>query len=173
MCFPTDEDRLGFRRLQYIVDTFSLKLWWLFRSQNFLWAQFLLDNYCKGTHLSLESVLHSAFPIWKRLKRFAPSVKPHIAWHLGAGKIFFGKMLDRWFHISVHLPTQTVHICKDVGFFRGDWAWLWTITIYFSTIYGRTDCVHSALYRCPILHILEGFIRWYIYNQVSLVVDSL
>ncbi|KAL2513416.1 Uncharacterized protein Adt_19016 [Abeliophyllum distichum] len=41
LCLPTEEGGLGFRRLQDLVDTFSLKLWWLFRSQRSLWAQFL------------------------------------------------------------------------------------------------------------------------------------
>ncbi|KAL2497433.1 Uncharacterized protein Adt_22983 [Abeliophyllum distichum] len=44
LCLPTEEGGLGFRRLQDLVDTFSLKLWWLFRSQRSLWAQFLRDK---------------------------------------------------------------------------------------------------------------------------------
>lgn len=89
ICLPVDDGGLGFRRLQDTVDTFSLKLWWMFRSQSSLWAQFLLGKYCRGTHPSLAAVPHSASPIWKRLKRFGPCAETHIAWRLGIGQIFF------------------------------------------------------------------------------------
>ncbi|KAL2498966.1 Uncharacterized protein Adt_24516 [Abeliophyllum distichum] len=68
LCIPTEEGRLGFRRLQALVDTFSLKLWWLFRSQQSLWAQFLLSKYCKGTHPLLATIPYYASAVWKRLK---------------------------------------------------------------------------------------------------------
>ncbi|KAL2471352.1 Uncharacterized protein Adt_39488 [Abeliophyllum distichum] len=48
LCLPTEEGGLGFRRLQDLVDTFSLKLWWLFRSQRSLWAQFLRGQVLSG-----------------------------------------------------------------------------------------------------------------------------
>lgn len=99
ICLPADEGGLGFRRLLDTVDTFSLKLWWMFRSQSSLWAQFLLGKYCRGTHPSLAAVPQSASPIWKRLKRFGPCAEAHIAWCLGLGKIFFWH--DCWMGDSI------------------------------------------------------------------------
>ncbi|KAL2518181.1 Retrotransposon [Abeliophyllum distichum] len=40
LCIPTVKGGLGFRRVQDLVDTFSLKLWWLFRSQQSLGSVF-------------------------------------------------------------------------------------------------------------------------------------
>ncbi|KAL2475613.1 Uncharacterized protein Adt_36349 [Abeliophyllum distichum] len=72
LCLSTEEGGLGFRRLQDLVDTFSLKLWWLFRSQRSLWAQFLRGKYCQGTHPILATVPYYASPVWKRLKLIGP-----------------------------------------------------------------------------------------------------
>ncbi|KAL2532641.1 Uncharacterized protein Adt_05992 [Abeliophyllum distichum] len=89
LCLPTEEGGLGFRRLQDLVDTFSLKLWWLFRSQRSLWAQFLRGKYCQGTHPILATVLYYASPVWRRLKLIGPQAESYIAWKLGRGHIFF------------------------------------------------------------------------------------
>ncbi|CAI9766758.1 unnamed protein product [Fraxinus pennsylvanica] len=75
---PTDEGGLGFRRLQDVVDTFCMKFSWLFRSQRSLWAQFLRDKYCTGTHLLFAIVPYSVSPIWKRLKLVGPWTEPYI-----------------------------------------------------------------------------------------------
>ncbi|KAL2526355.1 Uncharacterized protein Adt_11409 [Abeliophyllum distichum] len=89
LCLPTEEGGLGFRRLQDLVDTFSLKLWWLFRSQRSLWAQFLRGKYCQGTHPILATVPYYASPVWRRLKLIGPQAESYIAWKLGRGHIFF------------------------------------------------------------------------------------
>ncbi|KAL2519542.1 RNA-directed DNA polymerase (reverse transcriptase)-related family protein [Abeliophyllum distichum] len=75
LCLPTEEGGLGFRRLQDLFDTFSLKLWWLFRSQRSLWAQFLRGKYCQGTHPILVSVPYYASPVWRRLKLIGPQAE--------------------------------------------------------------------------------------------------
>ncbi|KAL2453200.1 Uncharacterized protein Adt_49302 [Abeliophyllum distichum] len=89
LCLPAEEGGLGFRRLQDLVDTFSLKLWWLFRSQKSLWAQFLWGKYCQGTHPMMATVLHYASPVWRRLKLIGPQAESHVAWKLGRGHVFF------------------------------------------------------------------------------------
>ncbi|KAL2517783.1 Uncharacterized protein Adt_14030 [Abeliophyllum distichum] len=89
LCLPTEEGGLGFRRLQDLVDTFSLKLWWLFRSQRSLWAQFLRGKYCQGTHPILATVPYYASPVWRRLKLIGSQAESYIAWKLGRGHIFF------------------------------------------------------------------------------------
>ncbi|KAL2497861.1 Uncharacterized protein Adt_23411 [Abeliophyllum distichum] len=89
LCLSTEEGGLRFRRLQDLVDTFSLKLWWLFRSQRSLWAQFLRGKYCQGTHPILATVPYYATPVWRRLKLIGPQAESYIAWKLGRGHIFF------------------------------------------------------------------------------------
>lgn len=72
-----------------MVDTLSMKLWWLFRSQRSLLPYFLLDKYFIGIGFSFVKVSHSASFIWKRLKFVGLQTETHIVWYLGVGHIFF------------------------------------------------------------------------------------
>ncbi|KAL2527183.1 Uncharacterized protein Adt_12237 [Abeliophyllum distichum] len=123
LCLPTEEGGLGFRRLQDIVDTFSLKLWWLFRSQRSLWAQFLRGKYCQGTHPMLATVPHYASPVWRRLKLIGPQAESHVAWKLGRGHIFFWH--DCWMGdttLADQFP-QIPHSSIQVHEFFDDTGW--------------------------------------------------
>ncbi|KAL2486999.1 Uncharacterized protein Adt_31755 [Abeliophyllum distichum] len=122
ICLPTDEGGLGFRRLEDVVQAFSLKLWWLFRSQQSLWAQFLLGKYCRSNHPILAPILHSASVVWRRLKGVGLIAELHIAWQLGQGCIFFwhdcwmGDMtLAQMFPYREHTSVQVVEFFDDTG----------------------------------------------------------
>ncbi|KAL2533151.1 Uncharacterized protein Adt_06502 [Abeliophyllum distichum] len=110
------------RRLEDVVQAFSLKLWWLFRSQQSLWAQFLLDKYCKSTHPILAPIPHSASAVWRRLKGVGLIAELYIVWQLGQGRIFFwhdcwmGDMtLAQMFHHREHTSVQVVEFFDDTG----------------------------------------------------------
>ncbi|KAL2471459.1 Uncharacterized protein Adt_39595 [Abeliophyllum distichum] len=123
LCLPTEEGGLGFRRLQDLVDTFSLKLWWLFRSQRSLWAQFLRGKYCQGTHPILATVPYYASPVWRRLKLIGPQAESYIAWKLGRGHIFFWH--DCWMGdttLADQFP-QLPHSSIQVHDFFDDTGW--------------------------------------------------
>ncbi|KAL2481397.1 Uncharacterized protein Adt_34363 [Abeliophyllum distichum] len=123
LCLPTEEGGLGFRRLQDLVDTFSLKLWWLFRSQRSLWAQFLRGKYCQGTHPILATVPYYASPVWRRLKLIGPQAESYIAWKLGRGHIFFWH--DCWMGdttLADQFP-QLPHSSIQVHDFFNDIGW--------------------------------------------------
>ncbi|KAL2471959.1 Uncharacterized protein Adt_40095 [Abeliophyllum distichum] len=122
LCILTVEGGLGFRRLQDLVDTFSLKLWWLFRSQRSLWAHFLLSKYCKGTHPLLNTIPYYASTVWKRLKHIGQQAKTHIAWQLGHWQIFFwhdcwmgeSTLADEHPHLT-HSSIQVRELFDDTG----------------------------------------------------------
>ncbi|KAL2503882.1 Uncharacterized protein Adt_19503 [Abeliophyllum distichum] len=122
LCIPTVEGGLGFRRLQDLVDTLSLKLWWLFRSQRSLWAQFLLSKYCKDTHPLLTTIPYNASTVWKRLKHIGQQAETHIAWQLGRGQIFFwhdcwmgeSTLADQHPHLT-HSSIQVRELFDDTG----------------------------------------------------------
>ncbi|KAL2531794.1 Uncharacterized protein Adt_05145 [Abeliophyllum distichum] len=127
LCLPTEEGGLGFRRLQDLVDTFSLKLWWLFRSQRSLWAQFLRGKYCQGTHPILTTVPYYASPVWKRLKLIGPQAEPYIAWKLGRGLIQIVPLTMveqiRSIPITPHVDDQIVWTDTSDGRFVTKSAW--------------------------------------------------
>ncbi|KAL2498957.1 Uncharacterized protein Adt_24507 [Abeliophyllum distichum] len=113
---------LGFRRLEDVVQAFSLKLWWLFRSQQSLWTQFLLGKYCRSNHPILAPIPHSASTVWRWLKGVGLIAEPHIAWQLGHGRIFFwhdcwmGNMtLAQMFAHREHTSVQVVEFFDDTG----------------------------------------------------------
>ncbi|KAL2491332.1 Uncharacterized protein Adt_26960 [Abeliophyllum distichum] len=61
ICLPTDEGGLGFRRLEDVVQAFSLKLWWLFRSQQSLWLSFCWASIV-GTPIPFWAPYHILLP---------------------------------------------------------------------------------------------------------------
>nr|XP_016496983.1 PREDICTED: uncharacterized protein LOC107815849 [Nicotiana tabacum] len=45
LCLPIEEGGIGIRTLQEILDTFSAKLWWQFRTRESLWTDFMKAKY--------------------------------------------------------------------------------------------------------------------------------
>ncbi|XP_042000002.1 uncharacterized protein LOC121749503 [Salvia splendens] len=46
ICCPTAEGGLGIRKFKEVLRAFNIKLWWRFREQNSLWAQYMMVKYC-------------------------------------------------------------------------------------------------------------------------------
>ena len=93
---PREEGGLGVRKFNDVASAFSLKLWWRFRSQSSLWANFLLHKYCGGKFPSMSKVSIHDSPTWKRLCRIQTTAEEHIFWSLGNGVISFWH--DHWLH---------------------------------------------------------------------------
>ena len=66
LCRPIEEGGLGFKDLNYLVEAFSIKLWWNFKNQNFLWAQFMKKKYCRIHHPRVAKVSRGSH-VWKRM----------------------------------------------------------------------------------------------------------
>ena len=89
ICRPTSEGGLGLRCMADIVEAYSYKLWWRFREQNSLWAQFMYKKYWSISS-SLNIYRSSRFsPIWRRMFKAGIKCQSLIKWMLGEGKISF------------------------------------------------------------------------------------
>nr|XP_027075880.1 uncharacterized protein LOC113699725 [Coffea arabica] len=49
LCRQQDEGGIGLRGLKEVYDSFLIKLWWKFRQQQSLWAEFMSRKYCADT----------------------------------------------------------------------------------------------------------------------------
>ncbi|XP_047943058.1 uncharacterized protein LOC125189874 [Salvia hispanica] len=106
VCLPTDEGGLGIRSLADSIEAFSLKLWWRFREQNSLWAQYLFQKYCS---ISFPLVIYRSnrfSPMWRRLFKVGDICREHVRWVLGNGNISF--WYDSW---VLNLPL--VSLCSS------------------------------------------------------------
>lgn len=107
-CRPTSEGGLGIRCLADIVEAYSCKLWWRFREQNSLWAQFMYKKYWSVSS-SLNIYKSSRFsPNWRRMFKVGIKCQGLIRWMLGEGKVSFWE--DIW------LKDQPISaLCSRVG----------------------------------------------------------
>ncbi|XP_073315708.1 uncharacterized protein [Primulina huaijiensis] len=106
-CLPVEEGGLGFRRLQDLVDSFSIKLWFRFRQGNSLWAKFLLRKYCFLAHPACVSSRGFISPTWRRLLQIRPRAESGIRWRVGLGAVSFWD--DCWFRdipVSSHTEVR-------------------------------------------------------------------
>ncbi|KAL0292122.1 UNVERIFIED_CONTAM: putative ribonuclease H protein [Sesamum radiatum] len=94
ICYPTEEGGFGVRRIQDVVQSFQLKMWWRFRNQNSLWSHFLLDKYCKGSHPVTVKPSYIASANWKRMCRNRKEAENHLFWSIGKGELSF--WFDNW-----------------------------------------------------------------------------
>lgn len=93
VCRPYEEGGLGVRSLASMIQTFGMKLWWRMRSQDSLWARYMLHRYGKRKDIMTIKSWESSG--WKRLIDIAPKAQPHIFWSIRNGNAFFWQ--DHWF----------------------------------------------------------------------------
>lgn len=93
-CRPTSEGGLGLRSMADSVEAYSFKLWWRFREQKSLWAQYMYKKYW-SISAALNIYRSSRFsPVWRRMFGAGIKCQSYIRWMLGSGKISFWD--DTW-----------------------------------------------------------------------------
>ncbi|KAI0503569.1 hypothetical protein KFK09_014503 [Dendrobium nobile] len=85
---------LGCKDMTNLAWVFSLKLWFNFRSNVSLWANFMKDKHCGGNHPTLSCYSKGNSKVWQRICSVKWLMEPLLAWGLGNGDIFFWQ--DRW-----------------------------------------------------------------------------
>ncbi|KAI0511688.1 hypothetical protein KFK09_012320 [Dendrobium nobile] len=116
-----EEGRLGFRTFADMTKTFSHKLWFSFRSNNSLWANFMNVKYCSHYHPLSCSYKPGDSANWKRLCKIKWEAEEFIQWGLGAGNIYFWQ--DKWlgnFSIDNILNTHSISKMQVKDFFTFD-----------------------------------------------------
>ncbi|KAL0356483.1 UNVERIFIED_CONTAM: putative ribonuclease H protein [Sesamum radiatum] len=121
ICYPTEEGGFGVRRIQDVVQSFQLKMWWRFRNQNSLWSHFLLDKYCKGSHPVTVKPSYIASANWKRMCRNRKEAENHLFWSIGKGELSFclitglaTNLCTRYSLSTLGTPLQSMRIGKTI-----------------------------------------------------------
>lgn len=77
-----------------MINAFSMKLWWNFRSNASLWAKFMLAKYGRNKHPIDCQRSATGSSTWNRLMGIKEAAEENIFWILGDGNINFWK--DKW-----------------------------------------------------------------------------
>ena len=93
LCFPVQDEVLGFRSFNDIVDAFSMKLWWKLRCNDSIWALFMSRKYIRHAH-PMDSFSRVGSPTWGRLLQIRHKAEEHIFWQFGQGMVDFWR--DKW-----------------------------------------------------------------------------
>ncbi|KAI3473565.1 hypothetical protein Pfo_031528 [Paulownia fortunei] len=92
ICQPVKEWGLGIRKLADMVQAFSLKLWWRFRSLTSLWAAFMQQKYSGCLFPGAIKISVHDSSNWKRMCKVRQTAQENIYWVLGMVKLIFGKI---------------------------------------------------------------------------------
>ncbi|KAL0912822.1 hypothetical protein M5K25_016231 [Dendrobium thyrsiflorum] len=118
VCGIFKEGGLDCKSISDMAHAFSHKLWFAFRSNTSLWAQFMNLKYCKVLHPLLCSYKRNDSLVWKRLCSIKWEAENYIQWGLGKGDISFWQ--DNWLgigSIDSILNTHTIENRKVKSFF--------------------------------------------------------
>ncbi|KAL0915057.1 hypothetical protein M5K25_015457 [Dendrobium thyrsiflorum] len=109
-CGVHEEGGLGCRTLRDIAHAFSFKLWFMFRKNNNLWAQFMNAKYCKGKHPNTIIFKSGDSQIWKRLCNIRHEAEQYIKWGLGKADIYFWQ--DKWSKANEFIFNNSWNLIK-------------------------------------------------------------
>ena len=139
LSFPYDEEGIGKRNMkdvckgipiQTMVDVckaFQFKQWWIFRSKQTLWGDFLKAKYCKRSNPVSKKRDNRESLTWKNLLINKPRVEQHIQWKLQAGNCSF--WWDNWLGNGplAHFTTSNNRFNNaKVANFWEDRRWSWS-----------------------------------------------
>ncbi|EOY19509.1 Uncharacterized protein TCM_044629 [Theobroma cacao] len=88
---PCMEGGLDIRRLMDVVEGFSLKLWWRFKTCTSFWSKFMKAKYCANRIPILVQPKFHDSQAWKRMLSGYNIAEKNIRW-----RIEKGKLLERW-----------------------------------------------------------------------------
>ena len=94
LCVPKEEGGIGFRSLEDVFHAFSIKLWWRFRQNTSLWANFLMAKYCSNAHPGMVVDSAGASYTWHRMLHVREIAEQHITFivHSESSNFWF----DNW-----------------------------------------------------------------------------
>lgn len=67
LCFPINGIGPSVCALVDVVESFSMKLWWRFRQNESMHAQFICSSYCTFNHPKNIKLQHHESIVWKRV----------------------------------------------------------------------------------------------------------
>lgn len=106
ICLPKVEGGLGFRSLFDVSKALFAKLWWIFRTSNSLWSNFLWNKYCKRYRPQVVE-WNGGSQIWKAMLQARDFFDQKIRWEIKGGhtSVWF----DNWTQLGAlyyYLPVS-------------------------------------------------------------------
>ncbi|XP_060185616.1 uncharacterized protein LOC132615077 [Lycium barbarum] len=86
VCLPTQEGGLGFKSLFDISNALFAKLWWIFRTSNTLWANYMWNKYCKK-QMPILVQWKGGSQVWKKMLEAREAIEHEIWWEIKGGTI--------------------------------------------------------------------------------------
>lgn len=124
VCLPKNEGGLGFRSMIDVSKDMYATLWWKFRTQNSLWANFMWNKYCKKQIPTLVQ-WKGGSQVWKQMLENREIIEQNLWWEPkgGTSSIWF----DNWTSLGpLFLHPTEVHGCHsldDIEVFLKDSGW--------------------------------------------------
>ena len=104
---------VGMRNLQDICKSFQFKQWWIFRTKQTLWGDFLRAKYCQRSNRVSKKWDTTDSLSWKHMLATRQQVEQHIYWQLQAGNCSF--WWDNWLGIGLlgHFTGESNRFNED------------------------------------------------------------
>ena len=121
LCAPKKEGGLGFRSLDAVFNAFSIKLWWRFRQNASLWANFMMATYCSNAYPGMVVRSEGASHTWRRMLHVRDIAEQHITFIIHSGDSNF--WFDNWLGsgpLAMRLGSVSDH---KVSYFLVDGRW--------------------------------------------------
>ncbi|XP_019261368.1 PREDICTED: uncharacterized protein LOC109239280 [Nicotiana attenuata] len=94
LCHTKEEGGIGLRSIEDVCRAMEYKQWWLFRTKETLWGDFLMAKYCKRSHPISKKWDSGQSQTWKRMMINKKEAENHIQWRLHSGNSRF--WWDNW-----------------------------------------------------------------------------
>ncbi|XP_055807012.1 uncharacterized protein LOC129875801 [Solanum dulcamara] len=98
LSYPYEEGGIGVRLISDVAKSFQYKQWWIFRTKNSLWTEFLKAKYCQRSNPITKKWHTGQSLIWKHLMKNKHNVEPHIQWQIQSGSCLF--WWDNWLGVG-------------------------------------------------------------------------
>ncbi|XP_055802719.1 uncharacterized protein LOC129871761 [Solanum dulcamara] len=98
LSYPYEEGGIGVRLISDVAKSFQYKQWWIFRTKNSLWSEFLKAKYCQRSNPITKKWHTGQSLIWKHLMKNKHNVEPHIQWQIQSGSCLF--WWDNWLGVG-------------------------------------------------------------------------
>ncbi|KAH0729968.1 hypothetical protein KY289_001156 [Solanum tuberosum] len=89
LSLPCDEGGIGVRQLEDVCTSLQYKQWWIFRTKNSLWGQFLKAKYCQKANPVAKNLDTGQSLVWNYLMRNKKTVEEQITWKIHSGNCSF------------------------------------------------------------------------------------
>lgn len=114
LSYPYEEGGIGMRNLHDVCRSFQFKQWWILRTKQTLWVDFLRAKYCQRSNPVSKKWDTGESLTWKHMLNTRQQMEQHIHWRLQSGNCSF--WWDNWLgtwplahHTSSSQPPRQHH----------------------------------------------------------------